>query len=300
MRLGKRLKRGATYLFARALAGLLDRLPRRSALFIGAAAGLAAWSTLPKDRHRITRHLSLVYGDRLTREEQRAIGRRFFVNSGKNLADVLRCRRHYDNEIKPLITVEGLEHFDRAYKRGRGVLGITGHIGNFELLAVYFASLGYNAAAIGREMYDRRLDEMLVAQREALGVTNIATTDSPRRIIAWLKQGGVLGVLIDIDSIRVRSEFVPVFGRPALTPIGQSIIGLKTGAAFVPVACVRTEDNRYHVIVRPEIKIEPSSDFDRDVKRVTAACSRALEGIIERYPDQWIWMKNRWLTPPPK
>jgi len=300
MKLSKRLKRGATYLFARALADLLDRVPRRLALFFGAAAGLGAWGMLPRDRYRISRHLSLVYGDRLSHEERAAIGRSFFINSGKNLADLLRCRKHYHREIKPLISAEGLQYFDRAYQRGRGVVGVTGHIGNFELLAVYFASLGYKAAAVGREMYDRRLDELLVAQREALGVTNIATTDSPRLIIGWLKEGGVLGVLIDIDSIRVRSEFVTVFGRPALTPIGQTIIGLKTDAAFVPVACVRTDDNRYHVIVRPEIKIEPSGDFDHDVKQVTAACSRELEGIIERYPDQWIWLKNRWLTPPPK
>ena len=108
----------------------------------------------------------------------------------------------------------------------------------------------------------------------------------------------MLGVLIDFDSISVRSEFVPVFGRPALTPGGQTILGLKTGAAFVPMACVRTEDNRYHIIVRPEIKINPSDDFDRDVIAVTTACSRELEKIIVQYPDQWIWLKNRWLTPP--
>ncbi|MDH4035565.1 MAG: lysophospholipid acyltransferase family protein, partial [candidate division Zixibacteria bacterium] len=240
----------------------------------------------------------MVYDDRLTDSECRSIGRGFFVKSGKNLVDLLRCPKHYHTEIAPLIDVEGLDHFDRAYKRGHGVIGVTGHIGHFELLAIYFAQIGYKASAIGREMYDPKLDELLEARRRANGVTIFATTDSPRGILKWLRDGGVLGVLMDVDSIRVRSEFVPFFGRPALTPVGQTIVGLKTGAAFVPVACVRTENNRYKIVVKPEIPVAPSGDFDRDVITVTAACNRALEPIIDQYRDQWIWLKNRWLTQP--
>lgn len=300
MRLGKRLKRGATLYFVRALSLIVNLLSRRLALFFGAMTGLIVWCLLPRDRHRISRHLKLVYGDRLTDSERKNVGRSFFVKSGKNLVDLLRCPRHYHTEIAPLIELEGLEHFDRAYNRGKGVIGISGHIGNFEMLAIVFAQFGYKAAAIGREMYDPKLDELLVARRRANGVTNFATTDSPRGILKWLKDGGVIGVLIDIDSIRIRSEFVPVFGRPALTPVGQTIIGLKTGAAFVPAVCVRTENDGYKIIVKPEIPVEPSGDFDHDVIAVTAACSRALEPIIDQYRDQWIWLKNRWLTQPPE
>ncbi len=299
MRPGKRFKRGATLFLVRTLNRIVNILPRKPALFLGAMTGLLIWRLLPRDRYRISRHLQLVYGDSLSKAERTNIGRSFFVKSGKNLIDIMRCPRHYSSEIAPFFEVEGLEHFERAHARGRGVIGFTGHIGNFELLAVYFAQTGYNAAAIGREMYDPKLDELLVEKRRSNGVTNFSTTDSPREIIRWLKKGNVLGVLIDIDSIRVRSEFVPVFGRLALTPVGQSIIGLRTGAAFVPLACVRIEDDRYRIIVKPEVTIEPSGDFDRDVISLTAACSRALEPIIDQYRDQWIWLKNRWLTRPP-
>lgn len=300
MRPGKRLKRGATLYFVRALDLIVNHLPRRFALFLGAMTGLIIWRSLPRDRHRISRHLKMVYGESLTDSERKNIGRGFFVKSGKNLIDLLRCPRHYHTEIAPLIEVEGIEHFDHAYNRGKGVIGIGAHIGNFEMQAIFFAQSGYKAAAIGREMYDPKLDELLVARRRANGVINFVTTDSPRSIFKWLKNGGVVGVLIDIDSIRIRSEFVPFFGRPALTPVGQTIMGLKTGAAFVPVACVRTENDGYKIVVKPEIAVHPSGDFDRDVIAVTAACSRALEPIIDQYRDQWIWLKNRWLTQPPE
>jgi KDO2-lipid IV(A) lauroyltransferase len=300
MRPGKRLKRGATLYFLRALSLIVNNVPRRFGLFFGAMTGLILWRLLPRDRHRISRHLKMVYDDRLTNSECKNIGRSFFIKSGKNLIDLLRCPKHYHSELEPLIEVEGLEHFERAYKRGKGVIGFGGHIGNFELMAIYFAQIGYKAAAIGREMYDPKLDALLVSMRQANGVTNFRTTDSPRGIFKWLKDGNVLGVLIDIDSMRIRSEFVPVFGRPALTPVGQTILGLKTGAAFIPIACVRTENDCYKIIIKPEITVVPSGDFDRDVIAVTAACSLALEPIIDQYRDQWIWLKNRWGTQLPE
>jgi KDO2-lipid IV(A) lauroyltransferase len=146
-------------------------------------------------------------------------------------------------------------------------------------------------------MYDRRMDQLLVANREAMGLTNIAVGDSPRRLLGWLKEGGVVGALIDFDSISVRSDFVPVMGRMALTPTGQSRIGLRAGAAFVPIACVRTEDDRYRIIIRPEVTITPTGDEEADARAMTAACSRELDQLILSYPDQWPWLKNRWLTP---
>jgi KDO2-lipid IV(A) lauroyltransferase len=300
MKIPKRIKHSIVFFLTRHLIGLINLLPRRLALFLGAAGGLLVWRLTPKDRYRISRHLGLVYGSALTETEKHNIGRSFFVNTGKNLVDAVRFRRHFCSEIRPLVTVDGLEHFDRAYKRGRGVIGITGHIGNFELLAAYIASLGYKTAVIGRELYDPRMDEYLIENRTAMGLTNIATTDSPRRMLKWLSDGGVVGVLIDTDSSRVRAMFMPVFGRLAQTPVGHTIMGLHTGAAFVPIACLRNADDSYRIVVRPEITIEPSGDSDRDVYDLTLECSRAVESLIDENKDQWIWLHNRWCARPPE
>ncbi len=295
----KRIKRSLIYCFARACKFWFSLLPRPLALWKGASIGWLLWLVSQTDRRKIDANLSRVYGDRLSEAERRQIGRRFFVNSGKNLVDLLRFNRRFRSEIAPLVTVDGLEHFDRAYKAGKGVIGITGHIGHFELLAAYVASLGYDIAVIGREMYDPRLDRMLVQNRESVGLTNFATTDSPKRIIRWLQSGKALGVLIDTDSSRVRGTFVPFFGIPANTPIGHALIGLKVGAAFVPMACVRTAHNRFRLIVRPPIQLAPGLTQDEAVLQVTMLCSKALEEIIDSYRDQWIWLHNRWNTRPP-
>lgn len=300
MKPAKHLKRTIVYALTRAAISLFNRLPRKAAVCLGAWLGLALWAILSKERYRSQRHLFLVFEDRFTNRQRRFIARRFFVNSGKNLADILRVRNYFEKEIKPYVTVEGLEYFEEAYRKKRGVIGVTGHIGNFELMPIYMQSLGYDAAVIGRELYDKRLDSLLVMNREAMGVKNLTTTDSPRKIIEWLKSGKVLGVSIDTDSFRVRSVHVPAFGRLSNTPVGQSLIALKTGACLVPMACLRTDDNRYRIVIKPQITIEQSGETEQDVMELTARCTAALEQIIRDNPDQWIWLHNRWHTRPDK
>ncbi|MDF1545120.1 MAG: hypothetical protein P1R58_08470 [bacterium] len=298
MSLKKRLKRSATVVLTRTFLFTFNSIPRRAAMALGTFIGLLAWSLLPRDRYRIDRHLKAVYGDKKNSRERKIIGRNFFVHSGKNLAEILRFRKFFETEIKPLVEIEGLEHFDRVHRRGKGVFGVAGHLGNFELLAVTMTAQGYKAAVIGREMYDKRLDDLLVANREAMGLVNISTTDSPRRILQWLQDGGTVGVLIDTDSMRVRSEMIPAFGRLSNTPIGQSLMALKTGAGIVPMACVRVNNDKYRLIIRPEVTIEPTGDLENDAAILTQKCTAALEELIDSYCDQWIWLHNRWHTRP--
>ncbi len=294
----KKIKRNAVYTLTRTMFWLLNIVPRSLACFAGSLVGLAAWNLLPKERHKTLRHLGLVFQSDLTHTRRYNIGREFFINSGRNLADVIRFKKHYHRELKHLVEVEGLQYFDQAYRRGRGLIGVTGHIGNFELLAVHIANLGYDIAVIGREMYDPRLDQLLVNNRKALGLTNIATTESPRTFLKWLNEGKAVGVLIDNDSFRVRSIHVPAFGRMANTPIGQTVLALRAGAAILPMACLRMPDDRYKIVIRPEIVKDPGFSGEQAIYDVTAKCTKELEGIIRTYPAQWAWNHNRWRTPP--
>jgi len=293
----QKIKNNFVYRFTVFALWFFNIIPRKMALFLGSGLGCLAFMVSKKERATAHKTLTMVYGDSMDETQREGLIKRMFINFGLNLADVIRFKKHYHRQIKNLVDVEGIEHFDNVYKRGKGIIAVTGHIGNFELLAAYFANAGYNAAAIGREMYDPRLDKLLVENRTSLNVVNIPTTESPRRILKVLKQGYALGVLIDTDSMRVRSEFVPAFGKLSRTPIGQTIIGLKTGAGFLPMACIR-DGKRYKIIIKPEVVPDPSGDFDKDVYNITAACTKALEEIIDEHRDQWIWIHNRWLTRP--
>lgn len=296
MKLSKKIKRFATFKLLTFFLFFINFIPRSLSNFIGSFLGVLLWSFSKKEQHKIFRHLSIAFKDKFSDHEKNMIGKMFYINSGKNLMDVLRFNRHYRKDIAPFIEVEGMEFLMEAQNRGKGVFGVTGHIGNFELLAVYLQSVGIKVGVIGREMYDKKIDAILIKNRTAMGLTNFSTTDSPRKILEWLKSGNSIGVLIDNDSMRVRSVFVPFFGHMANTPVGQSFLGLKTGTAFVPMACVRTEHNTYKVVIRPEVRINKSEDADFDAYEITRLCSKEIEDLIYQYPQQWPWIHNRWQT----
>lgn len=292
----KRAKRRAAYLLARSLIFAFSAVPRSLAITIGSWVGLAAWWLIEKDQHKMERHLRIAYKDKLSTSQRKRIGRNFYINSGRNYADVLRLSKHPVNKLEQFVSIEGLSHLEEAYLAGKGVIAVGGHIGNYELLGVFLVSFGFRVAVIGRELYDKQLDKLLVGIRESNGIVNFRTTDKIKLLIDWLRSGGLLGVLIDTDSHRVRSIPVPFFGRMSNTPIGQMLLGLRAGSAFCPIACVRTENNHYRIIIRPAVNIERSGSPHNDAARLTALCANELEKIIDSNREQWIWLHNRWHT----
>ncbi len=298
MSVAKRLRRATVYYGLRFLIGIVNVLPRGMVIWLGEGLGRLLYAALPKQRQMIRHNLTIAFGDSLGEHESSAIGRRFFANAGASLIDVVRLPRHYQRDLAQRIEVDGREHWDRACATGRGVIGITGHLGNWELLAAHVRTFGHPIGVIGRELYQKRLDDLLIANRSTMGLENFATTDSPKRLISWLRTGNALGVLIDNDSHRVRSMMVPFFGRLANTPVGQSVLAIKLDCVVLPMACVRITGNRYRLIIQPPIPVERTDDTDYDIWRLTAHCTAALETLIREYKDQWAWIHDRWHTPP--
>jgi KDO2-lipid IV(A) lauroyltransferase len=296
-RFKKKLKNHLIYGFISLIVKFFNVLPRKIGILLGSSLGALAYQLYRTERNKAERHLCIAFGESLSGSERKIIIHRMFKNIMMNFVDVIRLPKYYKSELRPLIEIEGIEHFEQVYNRGRGLVAVTGHIGNFELLAAFAAGEGYKSAAVGRELYDSRLNKLLVSNREKVGVMNVDTKDSPLRIMKLLKDGYALGVLIDTDSTRVRGEMIPFFGRPANTPVGQSIIGLKAGAGFVPIVCIRSK-NGYKIIIKPEVTIIRTDDFDADMYNITKKCTEVLEEIITEYKDQWIWLHDRWRTKP--
>ena len=150
---------------------------------------------------------------------------------------------------------------------------------------------------IGREVYDKRLDKLLVENRGAVGVQNIPTTAPTKEVMKALKSGRVLGVLVDQDSFRVRSIFVDFFGKPAKTPVGPFILAQRMGSPIVPLAIIRKDDN-YKIIIKEQIRSQSPEDKEKEVAELAQKGTKFLEEIIRKYPSQWVWMHRRWASQP--
>jgi len=249
-------------------------------------------------RKRTQNNLNIVFGKEKDQRELEKLARLVFENVGKNVADAVRLKNMKWKKIEEITKIEGLEYFDNAYKMGKGVIPLTGHIGNFELLAAYFSLKGYKLSVIGRELYDPRLDALLVKSRESVGLENIPSSASVKQVIKALRSGRALGVLADQDSSKVRGVFVDFFGRPARTPVGPVLLAYKTQSPIVPMAIVREKDDKYKIIVKEPIELATSGDKEKDIIETTQKCTKVLESIIRDYPSQWLWMHDRWKSKP--
>jgi len=297
-RIRKRIKNWFLYRLISSIISLLNFLPRNVAITVGGIWGQSAFLVIRDARRRTLSNLSMAFGEKTNEKELTRLGRKVFQNLGKNVADAIRLKKMTWEDVEKITEIEGLEHLDRAYQAGKGVIALGGHIGNFELLAAYLSLRGYKVSVVGRELYDPRLDRLLVKNRESVGLENIPSQAGIRPVIRTLRAGRVLGVLADQDSSRVRGVFVDFFGRPARTPAGPGLLSYKIRSPIIPMAILRKGRDRYKIIVKPEVELGFSGDREKDLIDVTQKYTRVLESIIREYPDQWLWMHDRWKSKP--
>jgi len=296
VRTSKRIKRAGEVALIATLSAVARLLPARAgrelfARFAGAAARFAR-----RDGERAVANLGIAFPD-VPEPIRRALAAAMFRQLGRNAFEFLRLAGASRDVVKSRVShIEGMESFLSAYRRGTGVIVITGHIGCWELLPAYFAAMGYPATVVGRRMSVGRLNRRLVGARTQLGVTSLDRDDNPRPMFEVLRRGELLGVLID-QHTRVAGAWVPFFGRPAHTPTAVAKLALATGAAIVPMGIFLERGGTHVVRVMPEIVVRDTGQRDTDVRQITAEASLAVEQLIRMDPAQWVWFHHRWREP---
>jgi KDO2-lipid IV(A) lauroyltransferase len=274
------------------MTGGVQRLSRKRALRLGSALGRLACRVDGKRRWYAERNLRVAYGDALSAEERGALIQRTFEHWGKSLIDFLRAPALTDAQRDSLVTgVEGREGLEALRAEGKGFILVTGHLGNFEFLGRWLADQGVPSTVIVRDPSNQAFAAYVRKMREYGGNEALSRGTSPRELLSRLRKGRIITLGVDQNC---NDLFVPFFGMPAGTPTGPAVIALRTGAKLLPAFCVREPDDSYRIIFGEPIIPEPTGDRDVDVARVTAQASAALERVVRRYPEQWLWLHNRW------
>jgi KDO2-lipid IV(A) lauroyltransferase len=272
--------------------GMTQRLPRARALRLGAAFGRLACRVDKKRRYYARRNLRVAYGESLSPRERDALVRRSFEHWGMSLIDFLRAPALTDAERNALVSgVEGGEALAALRAGGKGFILVTGHFGNFEFLGRWLADQGVPSTVIVREPSNRAFAEYVRTMREYGGNEALNRGVSPRELLSRLRKGRVVTLGIDQNSADL---FVPFFGVPAGTVSGPAVLALRTGVEPLPSFCAREPDDTYRIVFGEPIAATATGDRDADVARITAEASAALERVVRRYPDQWLWLHNRW------
>ena len=192
------------------------------------------------------------------------------------------------------IRYEGLENFQSALARGRGVLVATAHLGNWEFSAYAHALMTGPMHVVVRPLDNSRLDELVEQRRALSGNHIISKREAARDILRALKAGEAVGVLIDQNTMPEEGVFIDFFGVKACAGSAFVKLAHHSGAAVVPGFALWSEAERRYLL-RFYPAIEMTGDVQQDTQRIHAH----LESVIREYPDQWLWIHRRWKTRPP-
>lgn len=236
----------------------------------------------------------------LGEREREAIVTGVYRTLARSLLSFARFPRLSRDNVAAWIRYDGFEHFERAQAAGRGVLFLTAHLGNWELSAAAHALYGHPMHILVRPLDNPRLDRVVARYRTLSGNRIIDKNESPRRILEALAANHAVGMLIDQNASLDNGVFVDFFSRKACASTGLAKIALHTGAPVIPGFALWEESERRYVLrFWPPLEMTRSGDAEADVLTNTQRMHSALEQIIRRYPDQWLWIHRRWKTRPP-
>ena len=291
------LPEALAYQAIRLLVCAMGLLPRQWGLSTGAFLGRLVFALDRRHREVALNNLRYAYGSEMTPEAVRETARKVFENFGKVLFEVCWAWQLGDKKLLRYFRVEGLANMQKAGLKNRGVLALTGHFGNWELLSVMTAVVGRPVSTIYRPLDFSPLNRFIEASRTRFGAELIHRRKAVRRILADLKGGGIVSILLDQSVDWYEGVFVDFFGHRACTNQAMARLALKTDAPVVPAFLVREEDG-FTATFLPEIPLVRTGDAIKDVEMNTENYNRAIESIIRRYPDQWFWVHRRWKNRP--
>lgn len=277
---------------------ILGLIPPAMGRLLGKYLG-RIWFDLDKKHRKITLDsLAHAYEKEMTVYDRWLTARRVFENTATMLFEHTWFHRLGPGRYWKYFRISGIEHFWAAYAKGRGVLCFSGHLGNWELASVLCRFTGVPFSVVYKTIESPVSDNYIKSKRASSGCRMIPVHNAMDHILESLAKGEVAGLIIDQNSRkREHSVFVDFFGRKASANTGLAWIALRTKAPVLPVLTYRKND-RMHLDILPEISMVQTGDQDHDILVNTQACHSVIEDYIRQYPDQWLWLHNRWKTRP--
>lgn len=289
--LADKLRYGAEAALFFAFMGLFRILGTDTASALGGWIGRTLFSHLPPDR--IARaNLAAAFPEK-SQAERDAIRMAMWDNLGRVVAEYAHLDAFSTTGPSPRIRAIDRAQALAAIADGKGVMFLSGHLANWEMMPITGNLLGFDGATVVRPPNNPYVARYLETQRGLLGPKNqIAKHNAMRRMIVQLRSGKTLFMLAD----QKLNEGVPVpfFGRDAMTTPAPAALALKLGARILFATNRRTGGARFEVVIHPGPDFTPTGDEARDTLALTAAITRRIEEMVRADPGQWLWIHNRW------
>jgi len=274
----------------------LSWLPTPAAYFVADTIGSVMYYVRPGLRRNVQRNMRQVMGPEAPAREVRAASRRVMRNATRYYADLVRTPRldmirFYEERIN---FVSGLDALRQSAATKRGVIIVSAHYGNPEVVLQAAVALGIPTFTLTEPLKPQRLNDLVHKLRARRGqMFRPLSLSAVREAIRWLRHGKVVPLLCDRD-IQNTGMVLPFFGAETRVPVGATELALRTGALVIPMFCRRTKGGRFDVFAEPVLEMTVTGDPEEDVRTNTLKIIAAIEKYVRQDPGQWIVLESVW------
>lgn len=290
----------AQYIGLRAFVSIIRLLPLNIGMLVGKFLAYVIYLIDRKHRKVADENLRNAYGEDLSDFQIRKIIRRNYLHLASVGVDFIKLPQIVNrSNWQKHFEVEGLEFARKARKEGKGIIFVTGHTGNWEVLGCAMGFLFHPLHSIAKHMENPFVDRFFTRLREYGGQKIIFTENASREILRVLKNNELLGVLVD-QNARENSIFVDFFGQKAATTKAVATLSLKTGTPIIMLFSRRIDRRyRFKISSSKPVQIEKTGNLEKDILNLTQRCTTIIESRIREHPHEWLWIHRRWKTRPP-
>jgi len=272
-------------------------IPPSVALWIGRRIGVLAYYINPKRRRIAHANLRAAFSSKYSPVQTQRIIKQLYVNLGQTLIETLILPRIDEAYIDKFIKCENFERIHEGLDKGKGVIALTAHFGNWELSSITGAIKVKPIYVLVREQKHKRLNALLNQHRESKGCRAIGKGMATRELMRAFKKNEIVGILADQDAGK-NGVFVNFLGRPASTASGAVDFARKTGAVILPTFCIREKGPYHRQVIEKPLELITSDDREGDAKANLQLFADRLKRRVEDHPDQWLWLHKRWKSTP--
>jgi KDO2-lipid IV(A) lauroyltransferase len=278
----------------KALQFCLMALPESARQATGRWLGQMGFALLRRRRNIAISNILRAFPD-LAPDKAKNIALSCFQKLGTNMIELILVPFLPPREVPERFSLEPGDIVEKTLGAGRGVIALTFHFGNWEIMGITSKLLNQPVVALARPLKKHaRLNAFLNSLRESTGLTIIVNANTAKEVMRLLRKNAIIAILADQREKRSRGVFVDFFGHKVPTSKGTAMIAMKTGCQVVPCYPVRKGFLRYTIVCGEPLLMERDGDIDDLIARNTRKINAFLEDIIRQYPDEWFWVHQRW------
>ena len=291
------LKDKILYYGVQGLVRFLGLIPFSGHETMGKILGRAWYKADKRHRNLALNNIRYAYGDAVTPDEAEKLAGKVFENFARMVFEHAWFNRLTPEEYHRYFRVKGLHHLHRAHAKGRGVICISGHMGNWELGLAMYQLFRVPFCVVYKPIKNRGVNTYILEKRMIEGFEMVSKDGASKNVRKMLEKGYAAGLLIDQNTRRNYGVFIDFFGKKACTNKNVAKLALRTCAPVVPLFIYR-EKGRFVFEILPEVELTKSGDPESDIFENTQKFADIVEDFVRKYPEQWFWVHNRWRTRP--